>query len=175
MAPVTTDVLTKIANVLKTINPETRSMVYDYSTKYSEDFIIREFNQATKDLFNLMRSIAIKIKKLPESGIDNHIFLFETALKLNVKTPIDNFTLIILEFAPQIYQEDEQFFIDLSIPDKEVNLKNEFGIIRSQIFKDLWVILEKKDKQILSQKIQLVTMNAHAFLYKTCTMQNIKC
>lgn len=89
-----------------------------------------------------------------------------------MKLPLDKFTLIILEFANEIYSEEENCFMDMTIPDAKLEVGNEFGLIRSEIFKSLWKILDKNHKQIIKEKIILLTTYAHTYFYKT-VMANV--
>jgi hypothetical protein len=59
----------------------------------------------------------------------------------------------------------------MSIPDTKVNLNNEFGLIRSEMFKNLWLISNQKDRNDVKEIIILLTTFAHAYLYKTILMK----
>ncbi len=55
----------------------------------------------------------------------------------------------------------------MPIPNAQLEVGNEFGFIRSQMFKDLWKILGDKDKESIRSIIIMITTYAHAYLYKT--------
>ena len=60
----------------------------------------------------------------------------------------------------------------MTIPDANVKIGNEFSIIRSKVFKDLWKIIDNDDKNDVKGNIILLTTYAHAFLYKQILSTN---
>ena len=159
--------LESVVQSLDRVPLETKQMIFNMSKGMSELEIIRSFNQQALDMFNLVISITKKVGKEREYQFSGYKALFDNAVKINNKLPVDKFTLIILEFAAEIYAEEEDCFLNMSIPDKEVNVGNEFGLIRSESFKILWKILNRPDKNLLKENIILLTTFAHAYLYKT--------
>ena len=160
----------QLDNVVKSLDRvpiDTRQMIFSMSKGMSELEIIQSFNQQALDMFILVISITKRTGKEKEYQFTGYKALFDNAVKINNKLPLDKFTLIILEFAAEIYAEEENCFLDMSIPDKEVNVGNEFGLIRSESFKILWKTLGRTDKEALKENIILLTTYAHAFLYKT--------
>ena len=160
-----TEKLDKVIAALDKVPKETKQMIFDMSCGLTEQEIIQSFNQQTYDFFTCVASIAKKLQK--EAEADGYRALFDNAVKINKKMPIDKFTLMILEYAAEIYAENEDCFIKMSIPDKNVTIGNEFGIIRSEMFKSLWKILGNEDKTSVKEIIILLTTYAHAYLYKS--------
>lgn len=159
--------LDNVINALDKVGIETKQMIFNMSNNMSEIEIIRSFNQSALDLFNLLMEITTRMKKENEYKVGGYKVLFDNAIKYNIKMPIDQFTLVILEFAADIYAENEDCFLNMTIPDTKLEVGNEFNLIRSEMFKTLWKNLNKNDKNDVKEKIILLTTYAHIYLYKT--------
>lgn len=157
----------RVIQSLDKVHPDTKKMIFNLSNQMTEMEIIQSFNQQSLYLFTLVSSLAKKMKKEKEYQLTAYKSLFDNAIKINVKMPIDKFTLMILEFAAEIYTEDEDCFLNMTIPDKKCSVGNEYSFIRSEKFKDLWKILDKSDKKTIADNVILLTTYAHAYLYKT--------
>ncbi|AVL93750.1 hypothetical protein mvi_390 [Megavirus vitis] len=162
-----TERLEKVVYSLQKVNPAINKDILSMAQAMSDVQIIKLFNQDATDLFAEMSRIIKLLQKENECKVDSYKFLFETAIKINAKLPIDKFTLIILEYAAEIYGGDENVFLDMPIPDAKINVGNEFGLIRSEMFKSLWRILDRENKDIIKDKITSLTTYAHAYLYKS--------
>jgi len=162
------DRLIKVANSLERVNSETNEMVVGMAKGMNEMEIVNSFNQTSLDFFNLMINITKKMGLSKEYGFEAYLIFYEQAKKVNAYAPIDQFTLIVLEFAPEIYTEDEDNFMKMEIPDTELKgSTNEFSLIRSAKFKKLWTILRGNDKEEVKNHIKLLTTYAHTyFIYK---------
>lgn len=156
----------KVVASLERVKQQTKQMVFNMSQSLTEFEIIQSFNQQTFDLFNTLYNISKKMNMEKECKIAGYKVLFENALKINVKMPIDKYTLTILEFAAEIYNEDEDCFLKMTIPDANVTVGNEFSIIRSDMFKRMWKDLDSNDKNSIKETIIPLTTYAHAYLYK---------
>ena len=156
----------KIAEALATVDSRINQAMYETAQNMQHYEITNLFNQAALDFFNLAISITHKKKLNNEYNFSGYMKLFETALKINVDLPIDRFTMIILEFAPDIYNENEKIFLDMEIPDGKINVGNEFDIIRSKEFQKLWKILNQTEKEDVKEKIVSLTTYAHIFFYR---------
>lgn len=157
----------KVIEALKKVPLETRQMIFNMAQEMSVSEIVQSFNQFAFDMFNTLIAITKKINKEKEYKIDGYKKIFEAAIKKDIKLPANRFTLDILLYAPEIYAEEEDCFLGMTIPDTNVSVNNEFGIIRSDKFKELWKIMIDTDKQDIKTNIISLTMYAHAFLYKT--------
>jgi hypothetical protein len=159
--------LNKILNSLKNVDPKIDQMVLNISKKMSEMEIIRNFNQFTIDLFNLIYEItnAAGVEKYVK--IKSYKVLLESALKVNVKLPIESFTWFILEFAPKIYSEDEDYFLEKQYDHDKVEVGNEFSFINSNSFKEMWKTLDDENKKKIKNAFLMTTTYAHAYFYKT--------
>jgi hypothetical protein len=159
--------LNRVIKALERVDPEINKAVYELSNGMSEMEIVQTFNQHTLDSFNSLINITKKMGKESIYKISGYKTFFENALKINAMLPIDKFTLIILEFAPEIYDENEEVFLKMTIPDAQIEVSNEFGFIRSELFKQLWLSLNKTDKDSVKDNIILLVTYAQAHLYKT--------
>lgn len=156
-----------IINALDRVNPDTKQMIWNISRSISELEIIHAFNQITLDFCSIIIAITKKRGEDHKYKIAGYKVLFDNAIKMNVKMPIDQFTMVILRFAPEIYSENEDCFLNMSIPDKKLEVGNDFSFIRSEMFKSLWKVLDVADKSSVKEKLILLTTYAHAYLYKT--------
>lgn len=157
----------KVMIALDEVPMETKKMIFDLAQNMSEPEIISCFNQSGLDLFNKLNKVAIKLKKENEYKISGYTKLFEAAIKMDATLPANKFTLTILEFAPHIYNSDEESFLKMTIPDTKISVGNEFELIRSEAFKNLWLSLSNTDKENIKDGIISLTMYAHAYLYKS--------
>lgn len=165
--------LNNVIRSLDRVKLETKQMIFDIGESMSELEIIQSFNQRAFDLFNILTDLTKKLNKENDYKVVSYKTLFENAIKINVKLPLDKFTLIILEYAPEIYAENEDCFMTMSVPDTTVHVGNEFSIIRSEMFKKIWTELNQNDKNIVKDNIILLTTFAHAHLYKIAIINKI--
>ena len=165
--------LQKVIDALEKVNDKTKNLILTMAKSITEISVIQSFNQASLDMFNEVLKITNRLGKESEYKIGGYKAIFDNAIKINVKMPIDKFTLLILEFAPEIYTENENFILGMPIPDAKVEVGNEFSLIRSEMFKGLWKILNKTDKNILKEQIILLTTFAHVYFYQTVLKQKL--
>ncbi|AYV85283.1 MAG: hypothetical protein Satyrvirus9_9 [Satyrvirus sp.] len=157
-------------NVIKSLDKidlKVKQMIFDMSHGMTEMEIIKSFNEQASYLFNLISTMTKRMGNEDEYKVSGYKTLFDNATKINAKLPVDKFTLVILEYAAEIYAEDENCFLNMTIPDKKCKVGNEFDLIRSENFKKLWKILGKDDKRMITDNVILLTTYAHAYLYKT--------
>jgi len=152
-----------IANSLKRVNDKTTNIVLDMAKQISKDEVISLFNQAALDFFQTILKITQEMGQEREYGIKGYLKLFETAVGINRGLPIDQFTATILEYAPEIYAEEEDTFLDMDIPDAEIKSGNEFNIIRSGKIKNLWKTGSPENKELVKEKIITVTTWCHVY------------
>ena len=159
--------LEKVQQALERVNDGTKEMVLEMAKGMTDLEVIRSFNQEVYDFFAILINVTKRMGVDKEYKIEVHNTFFEKAIKTNVLLPIEQFTLIILEFAPEIYTENEECFLRMSIPDAKLESGNEFNIIRSEHFKKLWLTLSSDDKSNIKDKIILLTTYAHTYFYQT--------
>lgn len=159
--------LEKIITSLEKVDKDLQNMILNMSKSLSDIEIIQTFNQGCIDLFTNIAAVVKKIGMEKEIKFGGYKLLLENAMKINAKLPVDNFTLVVLEFADHIYSGDETFFMDRSYGKAKVEVGNEFTFIRSEPFKHLWKDLDSKDKEMIKEKFILVTTYAHAYFFKT--------
>jgi hypothetical protein len=159
--------LENVVNELNKLDIELKETVLFFAKESTQDEIIKSFNQGALDTFDeIMRIIRIKgVESQYKISVYRDHFL--KAVKVNYLLPIDKFTLVILEFALSIYKRDETLFLDMTIPDTQLDRKNEFSIIRSEEFKKLWKTLNDEQKTSIWDKVEDMTRNAHMYFYKT--------
>ena len=155
-----------IIDALSKIDSDINNGIWEMAQGLTNNEITNLFNQTALDFFNLAIDITRKRNIEREYGFSAYMNLFEAALKMNVTVPVDRFTMLILEFAPDIYGGNEKVFLDMHIPDSKINTGNEFNIIRSDAFKKLWLILNSTEKELVTEKVLSLTTYAHAYFYK---------
>jgi hypothetical protein len=159
--------LDKVIHSIERVPDETKAMIFQMANSMNEMEIIRMFNQETLDMFACVIKIVKDLKKEAEYKIPGYKVFFDNAIKINAKMPIDKFTLTILEYAAEIYAQDEDCFLNMSIPDSKLNVGNEFGLLRSELFKKLWIDMNKRQRDEVTNHVLLLTTYAHTHLYKT--------
>ena len=95
--------MARIADALAKVKPEINQNIWEMARSLSEEEIIQFFNQTALDFFTFAIDGTRKMGKEREYGFAGYMRLFESALGMNKIVPIDQFTVIILEFAPEIY------------------------------------------------------------------------
>lgn len=166
--------LERVAVALEKVPAAITQEIIKMVNNMSDLEIIQSFNQQSLDLFTHLMEITGKLGKEGEFKVGGYKELFDNASKINVKLPIDKYTLVILEYAVEIYEEREDCFLNMTIPDKKVNLGNEFNIIRSEMFKQLWLLMNGNDRKTIKQDIILLTSFAHAYFFKSVLNQSGK-
>lgn len=161
--------LYKVINALEKVNIKTKKIIFEMVQNTKETEIVFLFNQNALDLFNILHSFGRQFNIDNESvqEISYYKYLFENAIKINIKLPINNFALSILEYAPEIYSQNEDIFLNMMIPNINVNIGDKNGIIKPETIKSLWKRMSNKDKEIIKDKVILLTMYAHTYLYQT--------
>lgn len=159
--------LKKVFESLEKVSSEINEEVKEMALAMSKNEIVTLFNQHANDLFTALLRITMSKNVENEYNVNGQKNLFEKSLKINKQLPLDKFTFIILEFAADIYDGNEEKFLAMDIPDKKVNVNNEFGMIRSEKFKELWKTLASADKIILRDITTSLTTYAHAFFFKS--------
>jgi hypothetical protein len=161
--------LDNVYKALERVDPKLKQDVFNLSLGLSEEEIIQQFNQQAFDLFANMIKVA-KRRNFGDAYVSKfggYKNLYENAIKMNRALPADRFTLLIMEYAPEIYSDNEQALLEMPMPDVKCKVENEFEIIRSDEFKKLWNIIDSNDKKEISGTIKLLTYYAHALLYST--------
>ena len=164
--------ITKIVNSLGKVNNETNQMIMNMASGTTKSEIISLFNQAALDFFNTVLTITKTLGNGVDNEIKGHMQLFQSALKYNINLPIDHFAGTILIFASEIYAEKEDFFLNMYIPDQEIDFaglntnNGGLGVIESEKFKKLWKEGDNKHKELLKDKIITLTSLCHAYFFK---------
>jgi hypothetical protein len=158
--------LVTIANALARVDQEINDGIWSMAHGLREADIISLFNQNARDFFNYAIEGTKKMNQEREYGFSGYLSLFERAMSINVGLPIDQFTIIVLEFAPEIYDTKENFFLNMNIPDTTLESENEFNIIRSEKFKKLWKMIQPDEKEGVKKLVISLTTYAHAYFYK---------
>ncbi len=156
-----------VVNALERVHSDTKQMIFELCNGMTEQQVVQTFNQYALDLFSTITIISQNMGKSSEYKFSGYKALFDNAIKINAKLPLEKFTLVILEYAPEIYEENEDCFMKMAIPDTNVKVGNEFNIIRSEVFKLFWKNLSKHEKKLVKETIILMTTYAHAYFYKS--------
>lgn len=171
----TQEKIQRVVKSLESVNEETKKYVMDLSECLLKEEIVTMFNQYALDFFNDLTQISYEVDSSKAKIFTSYSLLYETSLNLKKNLPLEKFTLTILEHADKIYMQEEEHFLEMDIPNKEINIgnnKNEFGIIQSDEFKKLWKKLGEDNKSIIKDKVILLTTYAHAYLYKILQESN---
>lgn len=167
MANTKQEEIAKVITELEKVDAETKQQIYNYASKTSAAAIVQSFNQRACDLFTAMLEIGRQNGWDEEYKIvSGHFLMFNNAIKINMELPLDKFTLLILSYAQDIYSENEDRFLKMPIPDTKVNVNNEFSVIRSKMFQQLWTVITDAERKRISDVIINLTIDAHAYLYK---------
>lgn len=150
-----------VGQKLSQVPDNAKNMAINLSKNMKKEETINYFNTSAHKLFEKMLMLERKLNV--SCDVKGYNFLFNKAVKINMKLPIDKFTLIILEYAPEIYSEDHDQILAIPVPDINVNVDNEFSIINSQMFKDTWKLLSKSDQDDLFDIITELTVYAHVY------------
>lgn len=167
------DQLARVIAALERVNQMMKQTIFNYSTSMSELDVIQSFNQNALDLFTNMIKVATELN-LPNQSKKASGFkvLFDKAIKSNIKLPLEKFCLVILEYAPEIYEDCENYFLEMEIPDADVKVGNDWGMLRSKEFKDTWLILTPNMKERIKNPITLMTIYSHVYFYQTIIRHN---
>lgn len=159
--------LGRVFEAMRRLDTEIRERILEMTRRLETNAIIRLFNQNASDLFSLIKSLT-KDNTNPEIyNLSAYQNLFATAIKLKASFPIDKFSVLVLEYVNEIYARDEKLFLDMEVPVTKVAIgSNEFGFIKTQMFKDLWTSLDAKNKDLVYNKITSMTTFAHSYFYR---------
>lgn len=164
-------ILNNVLSALKRVDAKNVAMINQLAKTKSFDEIISQFNQNALDAFNALHRITVHMGCESTCKISAYLNLFKDAISMDSKMPLDRFTLTILEYAPEIYAQNDEVFLNMAVPDVKIGVANEFNVFRSQMFKDLWRNMSAPNRHIIRQRILLLTTYAHTFLCKTLFSQ----
>lgn len=162
----TSSLLEEVAAELSKTSDADKQNAMDGAQLLTQDEVIEQFNQSAMKLFTNAYNITVKRGKEREYKIGGYKTLYEKAVKMNRATPIDQFTLVILKFATDIYARNADKFLKMDMP-SEIKLDgqtdNEFELIHSTEFKNLWRTLNTTEKNTIIENIVDMTQFAHIF------------
>jgi hypothetical protein len=156
------DVIAAIKRVQPSRNADTLAL----SNTMTKREIVSSFNQSIFDMFEEISKFLKKYNFSGDADMASYKSLFEKATKANACLPIEKFTMSILVFAPEFYDEKEDFFLELKIPHLQVNTDTGFDVIKSELFRNLWKSMITEDKYVLRDRIMNVVLYAHCYFYK---------
>lgn len=160
--------LTVVIAALERVDLAIRQEIYKMSLNMSRDMLVQSFNQRAKDMFSLLERISRACGRYETTDLAANRSLFNTAVTTSPEIAVNKFTLLVLEFAPEIYARDEEAFLKMTIPETDVKTSAGWGVIRSNEFRDMWVhdMTGEMKTQVTELMIRMVTI-AQAFLYQT--------
>jgi hypothetical protein len=159
--------LERVLAALERIPKETLDDVLSMADSMTCEETVQKFNNQAKDTFVLLERIATMCNKYEECNIVGNKKLFDHAVKQNADLAVNKFTLVILEYAPEIYAADHECFLKMSIPESELKVADGFSLVKTTMFKEMWVQLSNDFQSEIIDNMILLTMYAHAYLYKT--------
>lgn len=167
--------LEKIVNALQKVPDEINAEILKMANTMTEAQIITQFNQQSLDFFNCAVDVTKSMNKVKEYGFEAYLQFYHLAIKSDARMPIDQFCMVVLEFAPSIYNEDEDMFLNMNMGDAQLQEQfgnNEFSMIRSDKFKNLWKTLSVEHKNRIKDHLIHCTSSAHAFFYKSVLLRS---
>lgn len=160
--------LKTIVNALSQVKPQTTQIIMSLESSMSDMELAQSFNQKALDMFDLVIGITKRLGIESEYKISGYRMLFEQAVKSNVRLPLNNFYKTVLPFAPQIYTENVDYFLNMEISDVEASAENNHVLIRSEPFKRLWknTKITELERSNIKDNIILLTTYSHAYFIK---------
>lgn len=162
-----TAALERVAAALDRVDEDTKRDAYEMAKSMPSIEVMKGFNQSAIDLFSTMDNFCRKLKLGKKYDVSGYRELLTFAIKQNVKIPINKFTLIILEYAPEIYAEEVDKFLGMEIPVTEVKMGNAFSVIKTETFKEMWRLSSKEDKNYVGKIFINMTFYAQVYFYQT--------
>jgi len=166
--------MNKVIESLNNVNDNTKQLVYNMASSMNDLEIIKMFNQSSLDFFILTAQITTRMGVEGKYKMGAYKMMYDNTIKINAKMPIDHYTLTVLEYANEIYSENEDFFLKKKLGNAVVEVGNEFNMVSSDMFKNLWVKLEESDKYNIKEKMLVLTTLAHVYFYKTLMNVDLK-
>lgn len=152
---------------LEKVAEETVQLIVELATTTTEEEVICNFNQSGTDLFRVLVSIMTKYNfDMNAYRIPDYQHLFAKAIQVNYRLPIDKFTLTILSHASEIYDQNEEKFLNMKIPDTHIKVGSEFTILSSGLFKEMWGKISRTDRENLKDVVIGLTMHSHTYFVK---------
>lgn len=160
------EIIKDIIDALDRVDEETTDLVISLANRKSDIDIMSEFNQLSVQVLEDLERIGKKYGCEGVCNMKHHRETLEHALKINARLPIDKFSVLILLHAAEVYNEEEKYFMELPMPDVDAKAGNKFTVIKCEPFKDVWKLLDKRDKRMVVDKTILLTTWAHAYFIK---------
>jgi hypothetical protein len=158
--------IVKVIESLKNVDKDINDSAITMAKTINETELVDLFNHHTNDFFNTLHTITNVLNVNKECNLHGYHSMFSSTIRVNKKLPIDHFSASILEFANDIYNENEEFFIGMNVPNKQINSGGEFNIIKTDALKNIWKKTNSGQKDIIKEKIISITLYAHAYVYK---------
>ncbi len=159
--------LERVLAALERVPEEIQQDVLSLANSMTCEETVQKFNNQAKDNFVILEKIATMCNKYKECNIEGNKKLFDHAVKQKADLAVNKFTLVILEYAPEIYAADHECFLKMSIPESELKVADGFSLVKTTMFKEMWVQLPNDFQCEIIDNMILLTMYAHAYLYKT--------
>jgi hypothetical protein len=122
---------------------------------------IKDFNSATIEFIDFVAKIC------PVDDIRKDLCAYKNlariAINANSRKLIDNYVVHVLKYKDNIENYDEEFFINKKFDDNEGG--NEVSMMESMKFKDIWQLLDDKQKKNIFNRV--IKMTSYAELYFT--------
>ena len=109
-----------VVQALERVPRATRQQIYQLSQSAQRADLVTAFNQNARDMFTLLEQISRQCGRYETTKLGSNRMLFDTAIGSHPEIALNKFTLLVLEFAPEIYSRDEEAFLQMTIPTTEI-------------------------------------------------------
>lgn len=162
-------ILKKIIQSLEKVDSNITNTILGMAEKTSMAQVINDFNYNSLEVLDFLDYIGKKYNHTDTCDMTKHRLLFENAIQINKRLPVDKFSLIVLEHAQDIYDENEEYFMELPMPDVNAKAGKDFSMIKCEAFKKVWTSLDEEDKDLVKEKVISLTTSAHIYFIKNIT------
>jgi hypothetical protein len=158
------DKFRQVAQVLSNLPDDIKMMATEMCQTMTDIEIVMRFNQMVTSLFTFLINKTKTLSNYREYDFEVYFKLLGKSIEINTKYPIERFCLILLVFAPKIYEKDEDFFMNYNLSTQHIKItQNEFSIFESDKFKNLWKTIDSESKSRFVDDFTLLTVFAHTY------------
>lgn len=158
--------LETIRAAIKQISPEINAAVHQMAKTDSKQILTERFNQACRDLLQFLVPLTQKYGVYEESKIATYKMLYEKVSSIDRSIPVEGFINHVLQYAPHVYDEDIEFFMQLELPTTDVNVKGQFTVLMVDVFKSLAKKASPQEMERVVDILTSMTMTAHASFFQ---------
>lgn len=142
-------------------------MIRQGISKYRQrdcDNLAQLFNNKAIAFLQHLNQLAVKYKKTKECNFDGLIYKFNLLQQADYNVPILEFGNQALPFAKRIYVADDEFFMNMDLPEIEVEADSYNFLFDPKLFKSLYKkVINSLEKEEIFKMLGTVTMIANAY------------